>query len=109
AVPASHVTGLVAVFAAMLRVGGCSILMPAFKARSFLELAAAERATNAILVPAMYGLCLMDPEFGRFDLSAWRIGGYGGAPMPEATIAELARRLPGLTLVNAYGATETTS
>ncbi len=109
AVPASHVTGLVAVFAAMLRVAGCTLLMPAFRARAFLELAAAERATSAILVPAMYSLCLMDPEFDRFDLSAWRIGGYGGAPMPEAVIAELARRLPRLTLVNAYGATETTS
>ncbi len=109
AVPASHVTGLVAVFAAMLRVAGCTILMPAFRAHAFLELAAAERCTNAILVPAMYSLCLMDPDFDRFDLSAWSIGGYGGAPMPEAVIAELARRLPGLTLVNAYGATETTS
>jgi long-chain acyl-CoA synthetase len=109
AVPASHVTGLVAVFAAMLRVAGCTVLMPAFKARAFLELAAAERATSAILVPAMYSLCLMDPEFDRFDLSAWRLGGYGGAPMPEAVIAELGRRLPALTLVNAYGATETTS
>ena len=29
--------------------------------------------------------------------------------MPEATIAALAERLPGLVLVNAYGATETTS
>ena len=109
AVPASHVTGLVAVFAAMLRVAGCTLLMPAFRARAFLELAAAERATSAILVPAMYSLCLMDPAFDRFDLSAWRIGGYGGAPMPEAVIAELARRLPRLTLINAYGATETTS
>ncbi len=109
AVPASHVTGLVAVFAAMLRVAGCTLLMPAFKARAFLELAAAERATSAILVPAMYSLCLMDPEFDRFDLSAWRLGGHGGAPMPEAVIAELGRRLPALTLVNAYGATETTS
>lgn len=109
AVPASHVTGLVAVFAAMLRVAGCTLLMPAFRARAFLDLAADERATSAILVPAMYSLCLMDPEFDRFDLSAWRIGGYGGAPMPEAVIAELARRLPRLTLVNAYGATETTS
>jgi long-chain acyl-CoA synthetase len=57
----------------------------------------------------MYTLCLMDPEFDRFDLAAWRIGGYGGAPMPEAVIAELGRRAPALTLINAYGATETTS
>jgi len=109
AVPASHVTGLVAVFVAMLRVGGCTVVMPAFDARAFLDLAAAEHITSAILVPAMYSLCLMDPEFDRFDLSAWRIGGFGGAPMPEAVIAELGRRLPALTLINAYGATETTS
>ncbi|WP_323825421.1 AMP-binding protein, partial [Pseudomonas aeruginosa] len=57
----------------------------------------------------MYNLCLLDPDFERFDLSAWRIGGYGGAPMPQATITRLAEVLPGLGLMNAYGATETTS
>lgn len=109
AVPGSHVTGLVAVLLAMVKVAGCTILMREFKARRFLELAAAERLTAGILVPAMYKLCLMDAEFDAFDLARWRVGGYGGAPMPEATIAELAQRLPGLTLMNAYGATETTS
>jgi long-chain acyl-CoA synthetase len=57
----------------------------------------------------MYKLCLLDEHFDRYDLSAWRVGGYGGAPMPAATIAELARKCPGLGLMNAYGATETTS
>jgi O-succinylbenzoic acid--CoA ligase len=57
----------------------------------------------------MYNLCLLDPEFDRFDLGGWRIGGFGGAPMPEGTIRALAGKLPGLTLLNAYGATETTS
>jgi acyl-CoA synthetase (AMP-forming)/AMP-acid ligase II len=51
----------------------------------------------------------MDPAFGSFDLAAWRLGAFGGAPMPEATIRTLAEKLPNLTLVNAYGATETTS
>ena len=57
----------------------------------------------------MYKLCLLSPAFGAADLSAWRVGGYGGAPMPVASIDALAQRLPGLTLHNAYGATETTS
>ena len=61
------------------------------------------------MVPAMYTLCLMHAEFDAHDLSAWRIGGYGGAPMPVATIDALAARLPALALFNAYGATETTS
>ena len=43
------------------------------------------------------------------DLARWRLGGYGGAPMPLATIAALAKLLPSLLLMNAYGATETTS
>ena len=33
-------------------------------------LAAHERMTHALLVPAMYNLCLLDPEFARFDLSS---------------------------------------
>jgi long-chain acyl-CoA synthetase len=109
AVPASHVTGLVAIIAAMVRVGGCTILMPEFKARSFLEVAARQRLSYALLVPAMYNLCLLDPAFDSFDLSSWRVAGYGGAPMPEATISTLARKLPRLMLMNGYGATETTS
>jgi long-chain acyl-CoA synthetase len=109
AVPASHVTGLVAVLLAMVQAGGCSVFLRDFKAKHFLELAARERITHAILVPAMYNLCLLEPDLADFDLSAWRIGGYGGAPMPEASIAKLAEVLPRLRLMNLYGATETTS
>jgi O-succinylbenzoic acid--CoA ligase len=108
-VPASHVTGLVAVILTMLHLGGCVVVVPAFRAESAIALLAAERISHAIMVPAMYNLCLMQPGFATADLSAWRIGGYGGAPMPVATIDALAARLPQLTLVNAYGATETTS
>jgi acyl-CoA synthetase (AMP-forming)/AMP-acid ligase II len=109
AVPASHVTGVVALMLTAWNAQGAVVMMPEFKARDYLELAARERITYTILVPAMYKLCLLDPEFDRFDLSAWRVGGYGGAPMPEATIAALAGKCPGLGLMNAYGATETTS
>jgi long-chain acyl-CoA synthetase len=83
--------------------------MRAFKARDFLALAAAERMTYTLMVPAQYNLCLLQPDLEGFDLAAWRLGGFGGAPMPEATIAALATRLPRLTLFNGYGATETTS
>jgi long-chain acyl-CoA synthetase len=108
-VPASHVTGLVALLFTMLRCGGCTIMMREFKARDFLALAAAERLSYTLMVPAQYALCLMQPDLAAFDLSTWRIGAFGGAPMPEATIAALARTWPDLVLVNGYGATETTS
>ena len=109
AVPASHVTGIVAVVVTLWAAGGCTVTMREFRAAAFLALAARERLSYTILVPAMYALCLLEPGFDAHDLSHWRVGGYGGAPMPPATIAALAARLPGLGLVNAYGATETTS
>jgi len=109
AVPASHVTGLVANILTMIRVAGCNLVLPQFDAEAFLELAVRERMTHTLIVPAMYNLCLLRADFEKFDLGCWRIGGYGGAPMPEATIAALAEKLPDLVLVNAYGATEVTS
>jgi len=109
AVPASHVTGLIAVIVAMWQVGGAVVVVPQFKAPAFVRLAEAERVSHTLMVPAMYTLCLMCEEFAGADLRHWRVGGYGGAPMPVATIDALAARLPGLTLINAYGATETTS
>jgi long-chain acyl-CoA synthetase len=109
AVPASHVTGLVAMITTMWLTGGALVVVPQFKAPEFLALAARERITHTILVPAMYALCLLQPDFDTHDLSAWRIGAYGGAPMPRSTIEALAAKLPGMTPMNAYGSTETTS
>ncbi len=109
AAPASHSTGIGAVIMTMAKVGGCIVVVERFKADAFLSLAARERMTYSAMAPAMYNLCLLDPDFGRHDLSAWRVAGYGAAPMTTAAIEELGRRLPRLALVNAYGATETTA
>ena len=108
-VPMSHVTGVVALIASMVRAAGTLIVMRTFKAAEFLELAERERMTHTLLVPAMYNLCLIEPRFQLVDLSSWRLGGFGGAPMATTTIERLAERLPWLQLMNAYGATETTS
>ena len=42
----------------------------------------AERISHTLMVPAMYNLCLLSGAMARHDLSSWRVGGYGGAPMP---------------------------
>ncbi len=109
AVPLSHVTGLVALVTTMLHVAGKLVILPAFKAAAFLQLAQQEAMTYTLMVPAMYNLCLLQPDFTQYDLSHWRIGAYGGAPMPVASIEAMARTLPSLVLMNCYGATETTS
>lgn len=108
-VPASHVTGLVATLFTMLQTAGCSVIMRAFNAEGFLDLAAREKVTQTLMVPAMYNLFLLRCTVDDYDLSHWRIGGYGGAPMAQSTITELSQKLPRLKLMNAYGATELTS
>jgi len=109
AVPLAHVTGVVANIMSMARCAGTLIIVAEFKAADYLKVAARERVTQTVMVPAMYNLCLLQADFDNYDLSAWRIGGYGGAPMPIATIEKLAVKVPGLKLINAYGSTETTS
>jgi acyl-CoA synthetase (AMP-forming)/AMP-acid ligase II len=109
AVPATHVTGLVANIMLAWAAQCTLIVMAEFKTRAFLELAERERMTHTVVVPAIYNLCLLERDLEKMDLSRWRVGGYGGAPMAEATIAALAQKLPALGLHNIYGATETSS
>ena len=108
-VPMSHVTGLVAGIHTMVSAAGKVVVDRQFDAARFLAMAQDERMTFGVLVPAMYTLFLQRAKLSDYDLCAWRIGGYGGAPMPEPTIRRLAEALPDLQLMNAYGATETTS
>ncbi len=109
AVPIAHVTGLVAQLLTMVHVGGATVMMRAFKAEHALAMITEERITHSVMVPAMYELMLRHADFATSDLGSMRIGAFGGAPMPQATIASLRERMPNLTLMNVYGATETTS
>jgi len=109
AVPLGHVTGVVANIMTMVRCAGALIIMAEFKAAEYLKVAVRERVTYTVMVPAMYNLCLLQPDFDSCDLSSWRVGGFGGAPMPVATIEKLKAKIPGLKLMNCYGSTETTS
>lgn len=108
-IPGSHISGLLAAVVVTLQVGGCLVCMRQFDAPQVLQTLQDQRITATVMVPAMYNLCLLQPEMARYDLSAWRIGHFGGAAMPEVTIERLAQVLPALQLYNGFGATETTS
>ena len=69
AVPMSHVTGLIALVHAMVHCAGTLVIMPAFKATDFIDLAARHRITYSLIVPAMFNLCLLAPNFETADLS----------------------------------------
>jgi len=72
AIPWNHVAGLCGVLLPMLTVGASLVMMREFRAATFLELVEAERITHALLVPAMYGLCLLEPDLREIarELSA---------------------------------------
>lgn len=108
-VPWAHVSGLCGVLMPFLFQGAKLVMLPEFKRREALELAQEHAITHALMVPAMYGLCLLEPDLADFKLDRWRIAAYGGAPMPEPTIERFAKVFPKLAMCNAYGATETTS
>jgi long-chain acyl-CoA synthetase len=109
AIPGSHIAGFAGVVMPVLHLQGHLVLMRNFKAEAFLELMEKKRVEHALLVPAMYNLCLLSPDIDKRDLSAWKCAIYGGAPMAEATIRKFRDLLPELQMANAYGATETTS
>lgn len=109
AVPASHVTGLIGGVFALLASGGGVAMQEKFEVEGFLTLAATERMSFTIMAPAMYNLILLRADPAAHDLSRWRVGAFGGAPMPVATIERLGEILPDLTLAQAYGSTETCS
>ena len=109
AVPFTHITGLVAQILTMFACAGAVVVQREFKADAAVRLLRDERVTHAVMVPAMYNLMLRSGGLEAAPLTHFRIGAYGGAPMPPALTEEIHRRLPGLELMNAYGSTETTS
>ncbi len=106
-VPGTHIAGFGPVMSVTLASAGTIVMLREFKARLVLDAIDRERITFAVLVPAMYQLCLMEPTLSGRDLTSWRYGVYGGAIMPPAVIERFAERLPSLRMINAYGATET--
>ena len=97
-------TTLVAVLPVLAH-GGTLVVMRKFETRSFLELAERHGASHAMLVPVQYRRILDDPDFDRFDLSAFRVKLSTSAPLPAATIRAALERWPG-KLIEIYGMTE---
>lgn len=85
--------------------GGTVVLMPKFEVAEFLALSEHERVTHAMLVPAQYKRIMEHPDFGKYDLSRFRVKLATSSPFPAALKAEVLRRWPG-GLIDSYGLTE---
>lgn len=107
AIPATHIAGFGPLASVTLASGGTLVMAREFKVTPVLELMVREQVSYAVLVPSMYQLFTMAPDIQDYDLSAWKYGIYGGAIMPPAVIQRFSQIVPGLRMINAYGATET--
>lgn len=85
--------------------GGLVVLMAAFDARTYLQLAERHAVTHTTLVPVQYKRILAEPDFDRTDLSTFELKTSVGAPLHAPLIDEIVRRWPG-RMVETYGMTE---
>jgi acyl-CoA synthetase (AMP-forming)/AMP-acid ligase II len=108
AVPPYHIAGVSAVLTNVFG-GRRFVYLSAFTPEDWVELAAKERITHAMLVPTMLGRVLEVLEKTGEKLPSLRALSYGGGRMPQPVIEKALDLLPHVDFVNAYGLTETSS
>lgn len=104
ATPLYSNTTLVAFFPA-IGLGGTVVLMSKFDAAAYVALAEWNRATHTMLVPVQYQRIMALQNFGRHDLSSFRLKFCTSAPFSAALKSDVLERWPG-GLVELYGMTE---
>jgi long-chain acyl-CoA synthetase len=88
-----------------LALGGSVVLMAKFDVAGYLALAEKHRVTHTMLVPVQYQRIMSHPDFGRYDLSSFRMKFSTSAPFAAALKADVLARWPG-GLTEVYGMTE---
>jgi acyl-CoA synthetase (AMP-forming)/AMP-acid ligase II len=107
-VPPYHIAGIAAVLTSVWS-GRRLVYLPQFSAESWVDTAAHEAVTHAMVVPTMLGRILEVLAERGEKLPALRHLSYGGGRMPIALVERALDHLPHVGLVNAYGLTETSS
>jgi acyl-CoA synthetase (AMP-forming)/AMP-acid ligase II len=107
-VPPYHIAGISAILTNVY--GGRRIVhIEAFTPESWVDVAAGEGVTHAMVVPTMLGRILDVLETRNETLPKLKALSYGGGRMPQVVIERAMRLMPHLDFVNAYGLTETSS
>ncbi len=107
-VPPYHIAGIAAVLTSVWS-GRRLVYLPQFSAESWVDAAAEEAVTHAMVVPTMLGRILEVLAERGEKLPALRHLSYGGGRMPMTLVERALEHLPHVGLVNAYGLTETSS
>jgi acyl-CoA synthetase (AMP-forming)/AMP-acid ligase II len=106
--PFAHIMGFLVTLAVPLCAGATVVTVPRFDPARLLELVERHRVTVLIGAPPMLRTLVTHPLAAGADLSSLELVVCGGAALPAATQRALAARLPGATVGQAWGLTETT-
>ncbi|MDF0545345.1 AMP-binding protein [Sphingobium sp. H39-3-25] len=108
-VPPYHIAGIAALLSSIYAQRRI-LLLPGFDPKAWMDLVAAEKASNAFVVPTMLTRIIDAMDKGhRPDLSSLRSIAYGGGKMPLELIHHALDLFPDTGFTNAYGLTETSS
>lgn len=107
-VPPYHIAGVSAVLTGVYS-GRRIVHLDAFTPEAWVDTAAAEGITHAMVVPTMLGRILDVLEARGETLPAMKAISYGGGRMPLPVIERALNLLPHVDFGNAYGLTETSS
>ena len=87
-------------------VGAKHVILSGFDPVVVADTLAAERITMFFGVPTMFQFLLRVPDLAARDLSAWRTGLFGAAPIPPAAVSSLVTAPPHVEFMQLCGQTE---
>ena len=106
AAPMYHAADLAMLVVGGTQVGATHVILPTFTPHAALDAIEQQEVNVFFGVPTMYQLMLRDPTLADRNLSSWRVGVFGAAPMPASAVEAALNALPGLELIQACGQTE---
>jgi len=106
AAPLYHAAALCLVLFPGVALAMTQVVLPSFDPAALLDVLERERITLFFGVPTMYQFLLRQPDLAQRDLSSWRIGLFGAAPMSADNVRALSAALPNVDLFQLCGQTE---
>lgn len=87
-------------------IGAKHVVLGSFDPTEVLDTMVSQRITMFFGVPTMFQFLLAVPDLADRDLSAWRTGLFGAAPMPASAVEQLVATLPHVEFMQLCGQTE---
>ncbi|MGB6244685.1 class I adenylate-forming enzyme family protein, partial [Gordonia sp. (in: high G+C Gram-positive bacteria)] len=106
AAPLYHCAELVLFALSGFSLGTTHVVLPAFEPTAVIDALEKHRINVFLGVPTMYQLMLGVAGLSERDLSQWRLGFFGAAPMPPTSVQQLTQTLPHVGFMQLCGPTE---